>query len=241
MNSGVENGSHRAFSRVTLLFGGVVVSVFTLLFILPWWNRYLGITNEGWYQFFGEKILEGRIPYRDFYLFVPPGQPLTIAALTSVFGNRIVVPELFGYAGALVLALALYFWLARFVPRFWVTVAVVSTIALYLRVSTESLSGLHLDANLYPVLALLSGSLALDRTHNFRGLSILAGFWMGMAFITKQTAGVAMTVSIGILLPAIFAARSEIRAGLHMATMLAIGWILPVCNTSIWLVMHGAF
>ena len=58
----------------TVLAGGVVVFFFTLLFLLPWWNRYLGITNEGWYQFFGKQILQGRVPYRDFYMFVPPGQ-----------------------------------------------------------------------------------------------------------------------------------------------------------------------
>jgi hypothetical protein len=45
-------------------------------FIVPWWNRYLGITNEGWYQFFGKQILQRLVPYRDFYRFVPPGQPL---------------------------------------------------------------------------------------------------------------------------------------------------------------------
>jgi hypothetical protein len=44
------------------LVGGLVVFFFALLFILPWWNRYLGLTNEGWYQFFGKQILQGRIP-----------------------------------------------------------------------------------------------------------------------------------------------------------------------------------
>lgn len=89
------------------LAGAFVVLSFCLVFMRPWWNRYLGLTNEGWFQLFGLRILQGLVPYRDFYLHVPPGQALTMAALISVFGNRIVVGEMFG----LIAALTPFFWL----------------------------------------------------------------------------------------------------------------------------------
>ena len=82
------------------LAGAFVVLSFCLVFMWPWWNRYLGLTNEGWFQLFGLQILQGLVPYRDFYLHVPPGQALTMAVLISVFGNRIVVGEMFGLIAA---------------------------------------------------------------------------------------------------------------------------------------------
>jgi hypothetical protein len=231
-----------AFSQNAACFtGGFIVFAFDLLFVLPWWNKYLGITNEGWYQFFGKQILEGRVPYRDFYLFVPPGQAFTMAALSYFFGNRVLVPEVFGFVEVIVLATALYVWLARVFSPYSATVAVVSASAVYLRVSTESLSGLHLDANLYPVLALVTASFALHRTGWSRSLVALAGFCTGMAFIIKQTGGVASIAALGLFLPVILAARLRLREGLKAGVLLAIGWSVPVFLTAMWLVSHGAF
>ncbi|MGA2923341.1 MAG: glycosyltransferase family 39 protein [Candidatus Sulfotelmatobacter sp.] len=223
----------------TVLAGGAVVFFFTLLFLLPWWNRYLGITNEGWYQFFGKQILQGRLPYRDFYMFVPPGQSLLMGALTSIFGDRVVVPELFGLVGAMVMALTLYVWMVRLFPVFWATLATVCTTAIYLRSSGEPLSGLQLNCNLLPLLALAAASFALDRNAGSGGL-LLTGLFAGIAFVTKQTAGVAI-FSLGIIVPILIAVRSHARAGLRAATFFAIGWAVPVCLTCFWLLRNGAF
>ena len=81
--------------------GALGVLSFCLAFMLPWWNRYLGLTNEGWLHFYGWRTLQGAVPYRHFYLYVPPGHALTMAALIAAFGNRIVVGEIFGLIAAL--------------------------------------------------------------------------------------------------------------------------------------------
>lgn len=49
-----------------------LLTAFVVLAVLLWWNRYIGVTNDAWHYFYGWQILHGRIPYRDFYLFVPP-------------------------------------------------------------------------------------------------------------------------------------------------------------------------
>ncbi len=228
-----------ASPRVTLA-GALVVLSFCLAFMLPWWNRYLGLTNEGWLQFFGLRILQGLVPYRDFYLHVPPGQALTMAVLTAVFGNRIVVGEMFGLIAALTIFLALYLWLVRIFPAFWSVVAVISAAAIYLGNFTEPLGGVQLVCILYPVLAFLAASFALDQDHGGLPPLFLAGFMAGVSLITKQTAGVATTLSVGLALPIIIGARARWWNGLRAATVFAIGWLIPVASICLWLAAHGA-
>jgi hypothetical protein len=222
------------------LAGAFVVLSFCIVFMRPWWNRYLGLTNEGWLQFFGLRILQGLVPYRDFYFHVPPGQALTMAALTSVFGDRIVVGEMFGLIAALILFLVLYLWLARIFPAFWSVVAVISAAAIYLGSSGEPLGGVHIASILYPVLAFLAATFALDQDGGGLLSLSLAGFLAGVSLATKQTAGVATTLSLGMVVPAIIAMRGRWWHGVRAAIVLAIGWVVPVASTCAWLAAHGA-
>lgn len=225
-----------ANSAETVLTGFCVV-VFCFLFVLPWWNRYLGITNQGWYQFCGVQILEGHVPYRDFHLFVPPGQALTMAALTKVFGLKLIVPELFGFLAVLVISAALYLWLVRLFPIFWVTVTIIASSAISLRYSTESLSGLHLAVYLYSVLAVLCASFALSG--NLAAI-VLTGFVASLSLLTKQTSGIATTVSLGLILPVLIARRSGVRAAVRTAAAFTFGWLVPLLFVASWLAAHHA-
>src|ERR1019366_4043740 len=122
----------------------------------------------------------------------------------------------------------LYLWLARILSAFWSVVAVISGAAIYLASSAESLSGVHLTSILYPVLAFLAASFALDQERGGLLSLSLAGFLAGMSLVTKQTAGVATALSLGVVLPAIIAMRGRWRHGVRAATVFAIGWVIPV-------------
>jgi len=186
------------------------------------------------------RILQGLVPYRDFYFHVPPGQALTMAVLASVFGNRIVVGEMFGLIAAVILFLALYLWLARIFPAFWSVVAVISAAAIYLGSSGEPLGGVHITSILYPVLAFLVATFALDQDGGGLLSLFLAGFLAGVSLVTKQNAGVATTLSLGVVLPAIIARRGHWWHGVRAATVFAIAWVIPVASTCAWLAGHGA-
>jgi hypothetical protein len=227
-------------SPTVTLVGAFVVLSFCLILMRPWWNRYLGLTNEGWLQFFGLRILQGQVPYRDFYLYVPPAQALTMAALISLFGNRIMVGEMFGLIAALTLFLALYLWLTRLFPAFWSVLAVIFAAAIYLDSSAETLGGVHLTSILYPVLAFLAASFALDRDRGGLLAFSVAGFLAGVSLLTKQTAGVATTLSLGVAFPAIIAMRGRGWHGVRAVTVFAIAWVIPVGSTCVWLAEHGA-
>jgi hypothetical protein len=238
--SGVNKGHNEMpQSTAAKLAGGLLVALFAFFFILPWWNRYLGLTNEGWYQFFGQQILQGHIPYRDFYMFVPPGQALLMAGITRFFGDRLVVPELFGFAGGVVLVCVIYLWLVRIFPVLCASVASVCTAAIYFRRSTESLSGLHLNASLFTVLALAAASFGISVQPRFACI-LLAGLFAGCAFLIKQTAGIAITASLGLMMPALLASRLNPRVARRALGSFGIGWSIPVLATCAWLSLHGA-
>ena len=72
-------------------------------------RSYAPIT-EGWWLVYSRWIGEGRVPYRDFELLVPPGYPLLIRGLTSIVGEgflelRIVGAIAMGAIGVCICAL----------------------------------------------------------------------------------------------------------------------------------------
>src|ERR1700744_228048 len=52
------------------------------------WGDNLGFFNDG------SRIVQGQLPYRDYFQFLPPGTDLVYAALIKIFGFRIWIPSL---------------------------------------------------------------------------------------------------------------------------------------------------
>ena len=104
------------------------------------------------------------------------------------------------------------------------------------RVAGWCAPGVHLVSSF----GVLAATFALD--HDGGGLLwlSLAGFLAGVSLVTKQTAGVATTLSVGVALPAIIAARGRLWHGVRATTVFAIGWVIPVASTCAWLAAHGA-
>jgi hypothetical protein len=61
--------------------------VFPNIPLLPWGDA-VGFLNNG------NRIVAGRLPYRDYFAFLPPGTELTYASLIRVFGARSWIPNL---------------------------------------------------------------------------------------------------------------------------------------------------
>ncbi|HVI07815.1 MAG TPA: glycosyltransferase family 39 protein [Candidatus Binatia bacterium] len=211
-----------------------------LLFGLLWWNRFLGVTNEGWHFFFAQQILHGKVPYRDFYLFVPPLLQLETAAIIKVFGEHLIVTQFFGLAQAAILAFALYCWMARVFPPFESMLATVLTVCLCMANRTEELYALHMSALFHTVLAAWLATAAV----NSRGIRLKYAFWggvlSGLAFLAKQTSGVAIIAALPVLLGIVawrlFGAR---KATLLLAIFVA-GCVIPIALASAWLASQSA-
>lgn len=71
------------------------VIVFCALLMLLTFNRTAPIT-EGWFSTYADMILDGKVPYRDFELVLPPLYTYMVAAVNFVFGNYLIVWRIIG-------------------------------------------------------------------------------------------------------------------------------------------------
>ena len=213
--------------------------LFCLAFILLWWNRYLAVTNDGWHFLHGLQISNGRIPYRDFFLFIPPLHPLKEAALIALFGNHLIGPQILGIIERLIEALVLFLWLREMFTPFTASLSTLFTMCLFLGDPSETLSSLHEEAVFFPLLVCVSLCQALRG----RGTSLwifLAGMFAGLSILSKQTSGAAATLAGVALFPAVIWSMRGIRRALRDQAPFLLGWIIPVGAVCCWLAVNNA-
>jgi hypothetical protein len=222
-----------------IVLGSICITLFTTVFALLWWNKYLGITNDGWHFFHAQRILSGEMPYRDFYLFIPPLHPLRIAAEISLFGNYLIVPQIFGLLERIILFVVLFVWLCRFFPIKYSLVGVLTGAVLYLSDYSESLSSLHHEAVFWATLAAfcLGNALANEKRRNL--WCIASGLLAGLAFLGKQTSGLGISLSVPAYL--FFALYKDgWRLAAKNLAAFATGFAIPAVAVFSWLAAHQA-
>ena len=220
----------------------ILAALLTAVYMSPWWNRYLGLSLDGYLPLYGRLILEGNIPYRDFFLHLPPLNPLADAAIQAVAGPRLIAFRLMGVLERMAMAALLTLWLARrFRPA---TALAASLIAVWLSscCDTEVLD-LYNHHSLFAALAAgFAATVAINRSPRRPWAECASGFLAGLAFWTKQTSGLGITLAI----PAawLFLALrdpDDRRAALPRLARFAFGWTLCSLPTVAWLDLHGAF
>jgi hypothetical protein len=223
-----------------LVAGSIVIALFTTAFVLLWGNKYLGITNDGWQFFHAQRIVNGEMPYRDFYLFIPPLHLLRIAAEISLFGNYLIVPQIFGLIERIILFVVLFVWLCRFFPAKYSLVGVMTGAVLYLSDYSETLSSLHHEAVFWATLAAFCLSNALGGSQRKNLWCLASGVFAALAFSGKQTSGVGISAAIPVYL--FFACYKDgwPRVTKSLAAF-AAGFALPLGAVLYWLVSHQAF
>jgi hypothetical protein len=135
----------------------VALALAALAYVVLGFNRGLSIYDEAIPVVAATRILDGDLPYRDFWIIYPPGQPYLLAALFKVFGASLVVSRLASVAAILGNAWLMYV-MARQVrlPR---PLAVLAAGLWTLAVG--AIAGATLSSGLFTALVLGFGSAAL--------------------------------------------------------------------------------
>jgi hypothetical protein len=213
-----------------------------LLFLWPYWNRFIGASSNGWHGYYGHLIVQGKIPYRDFHLYVPPLFPLQLGALEWVFGKSLFPARVFGVIERMLIAALLTLWLRRVFPA-WIALwgGVVAAVA-FSGDPADALTLHHHGSLLWLVVAGLCASslLTAETGKQIRRFSCLTGLTIGISLLAKHTTGLiaGMTLAgVTVCVQAVLHGRE--RAVQSVKWMIA-GWCGAVLPALTWLWANGA-
>jgi len=165
-----------------------------LLLLLSRLKTIFNWFDEGFANLNGTSILRGEVPYKDFYLQYPPGQPYAEAIIFKLFGVSLLPARLYDTMVFLAIAMGVYLIAKKVVPRWLATLAglVTTFILVY-----WGLFG-------YPVLpALACGIFSIyctleDADTGQRRWLFLAGTLIGIATIFRWDIGFYAGISVSV-------------------------------------------
>jgi hypothetical protein len=221
------------------LQGAVMVSLVYLFFVWFWWNKFYTPVS-GWMEYGSRLMGRGEIPYRDFYLFIPPLHLFEYRAIQKLFGEALWITRIPGILQRLGISLTVMAWLARLYPVRVVVPAVIAGTMVSETCVYMGFFAYFYTSLLYAVLMGLAAHLALEAPSGRPGWALLAGLFGGLSSLSKQTIGPFTTAVTCSVLALILWRRAGWRPAAKAATSLSLGWWIPVGATLAWLAYHGA-
>lgn len=232
--------------RNRLLVGcaGVVftMSLYNFLFCFS----FLPLT-EGWFSAYAHLILVGKVPYRDFYLFLTPFYPMALAGLTWLFGESFLMLRFVGVIISVGIALLLYLILAkRFSPPSAMLAAIVactyyeSGVAYIPYDFTQVLTLLTLASTWMLVQIACTQSDHKSLSWNTRTIYrfLLAGLFASLAFLTKQSNGAFVAVAAACC--CIYLVLPSGKNAWRLIAAFCLGGLLPIIVVVSWLLNENA-
>ncbi len=231
-----RSGGRRLTWRLGLVCSVSVVLVYHLMFF----NRFFPI-QEGWFSAYAHLILGGKVPYRDFYLFLQPVYPLVITGLVKVAGYGFLWVRVLGLGERLVLTALLYVLLARLFQPITALIGTLMAIVVYASHTSDVIDS-YLQLCLIFVLLgvyLLTRSLEARTPARTTWWACAAGAILALAFFTKQTTGLLSAVG-ACLVVAIVLWRVRPDRALQLSLGFLAGLSLPTAAVAVWLAVNRA-
>jgi hypothetical protein len=217
--------------------GACAAAILVLAYLLIWWNRFTGL-SDGVFLMHGQQVLAGRIPYRDFYLPIPPLTVLKTALVEKIFGFYLLAPRAVGVVERTCLAAGLFWWLASLFRKNTALLATVVSMIVFCGDDADPLSSYHADSVYLSVAAGICASILVRESGRRKALAAwLCGLFCGLALMTKQTTGVGVTLTLFAVILLCYSGKPKL---VLIAAFFAVGWVLPVAAVSWWLWANGA-
>lgn len=218
--------------------GAIYLALFVLVYHMLFFNKFFPI-QEGWFSVYAHYMNNGAVPYRDFWMFLPPLYPLKIAALTDIFGDNLIVFRIYALLERIVLVLFIYAaYLKLFSPRNSFLAALLS-LAMYAGTTVDVLYSYYQTCLLLGVIAVYQLLVYLERGEgDWRVMT--AGFFAGLSFACKQSTGLFIAAAI----PAAIVFTSYGFGARKVSRLLAIYsafLFAALAPFAAWLYHNGAF
>lgn len=203
--------------------------------------------TEGWWHVYARWIDQGRIPYKDFELLVPPGYPYLIWVLTHLVGEQFLHLRVLGCLLESLIAIQLFYLFKGLVGRFLAfSLAFFGTVYLY-----SGTASITYDYHYFAVFFLLGAGLLLQNSNFFTPnvfsktdsrLYVAAGLCIALSSLIKQT----YAISFALFIFFYFAVRTAYKYQLWKIFMIKLAyllapWILALSFVSFYFSINGAF
>jgi len=203
--------------------------------------------TEGWWHVYARWIDQGRIPYKDFELLVPPGYPYLIWVLTHLVGEQFLHLRILGCLLESVIAIQLFYIFKGLTGKFVAfSLALFGTVYLY-----SGTASITYDYHYFAVFFLLGAGLLLQKSNFFTAnvfsktdsrLYVAAGFCIALSSLIKQT----YAISFALFIFFYFAVRTAYKYQLWKILMIKLAyllapWILVLSFVSLYFSINGAF
>jgi hypothetical protein len=236
----ITGGASWLTQRRALLLGACAAALLPLAYMSLWWNRFTGL-SDGVFLMYGQQVLAGRVPYRDFYLSIPPLTVLKTAVLIKVFGSLLVVPRLLAVLERTCLSAALFCWLASaFRLRDALLGTVVSMVVVCGDVSDQLNSYNHDSVFLSVAAGICATWLLRQAPSRRRPAAFCCGLFCGLAMLTKQTTGSGISLTLFAVILLSYEPSGTEASLASVAAMFSAGWALPIAAVGVWLFHAGA-
>ncbi len=202
----------------------ITLGALGLAYLSVGFNEDLSIYDEGIVVYGAARVLNGEVPYRDFWTFYSPGQFYTLAGLFAVFGVNLMVARVFSVVMSAGLSLAVYLVARRLLtPRY----------ALFAWVAASVWIGSYrlLTSPLVPAMCFaFAGILCLLRSLPTARTSwlVLSGLWCGVSVCFRHDTGLYAVLSVGaVLVPIALRREQPSRKNLETRWRAMGGVVLP--------------
>ena len=221
----------------------VILGLFIVAYNWIWFNKTFTL-SEGWAEFYVELMNRGKVPYRDFYYFLPP---------LSLFEDWVIWKLSFGYF------IVYRSW--RLLQRVFMAEFVYYVISKRVHPIVAFLGGILstilLSANVYDLcgdynqtqqfLVILMGFVLLKYVDAVKNESskkylwtTIAGAIGGLMFLQKQTVVLASFIVFGLLFIFLIIIKFE-KSWLKSLISIAMGALIPILPVGLYLAVNKAF
>jgi hypothetical protein len=195
--------------------------------------------TEGWWHVYARWLNQGKMPYRDFELLVPPGYPLLLRSVIKIFGETFYTLRIIGAVQIALIGVCIFVLTSRIAGQALAVLFSAAAVS-YLVSGTAFVSYDYVYTALLLMLASFSYVLRLmdnnlDSPHLRWRSWVMAGFLVGWALSIKQTQG--LWTFLGVIVLLFIFQRQEIPGFLKRLALIGLGIAVVWLPLSLWLLI----
>src|SRR3954453_15627716 len=146
------DSKERQVDTKELTLAALLVATANLAHLFTFWNRFLGAPVTGMFYEFAVLLRRGLVPYRDFYIVVPPLYVFKTAAMIALFGPGILPQRFVEVVTRCAIAVVLLLWLRRVTTTSNALVGTICAIVMFSSDLSDPITFYHSDAVIWAVI-----------------------------------------------------------------------------------------